>query len=69
MTWAMDFHPLAEADRAAPTEPWLYRARLERAAEGFASSRARLFAPSGALAATSRQMYAVFPHPEDPALA
>jgi acyl-CoA thioesterase len=58
LTWSME---LVEDVSDQPMDAWwLYRARVEGAAEGYAQFRANLWAPNGRLAAVSRQTVAVF---------
>jgi len=57
LTWMLEF--LGDA-AAEPLEGWRVEARLDAAVDGYTSQAVRLFAPSGAPAALSRQSMVVF---------
>ena len=57
VTWSLE---LPTAILGHPRDYWYYSARVTAAADGYAISRAHLWAPSGQLAAVSSQSVAIF---------
>lgn len=58
MTWSIEL--LSRQQPASGDGWWLYHAELEVAADGYAHAAAKLWSPSGELAALSRQAVAIF---------